>query len=589
MESFEDAGTRLLGDRDNQPRNFQLYPNDPNAMPISEASAKKNAAGRRYTTGELDAMEQIAIAQGMHPKAAAEASQALENELGAGERFAGGAAASLQRTILGLKQAYQYMVGDDAGRAAINEAIKRLEADPVLTTPEGRLGEAAGTAAQFMGPQGVGSAAAKLAPKVIVKGIQTVTGVPGSVGRSAIQGGAFEAAQPVSPSDASTEEYLMGKAGKTALGTAGGAVVGKVGGMVTSPGIPISPERTAVVKEAERLGIKLTPAQRTGDVTLSQFEEGLASRPGSAKIILDAREAQQKVLNKKAAEALGSKGDAPNEAVLSQQRTLASKGYEPIAAIPSMSWDTQYILSLEKFANKQAVKATGSADAASAARRLMKGSGKLTGNGFLEELQGIRDMSYGARQNGDVATAGQLGDLGEIMEDYAERRVAKLAKLGQVPADAMDQLRAARTEYAKIHAIEKATEPVSGRVSSLKYLTGEFKRSPASKGPSQSPVATGLADVGATARVLKQVTPYIGSSGTAERIAGQQLVEATQGPFAAIRASGPIAKNYLAAKFYMKHGGQPGPLGNRLTPTQNMYIKRLLPDMAFATKEGLTE
>jgi hypothetical protein len=195
-------------------------------------------------------------------------------------------------------------------------------------------------------------------------------------------------------------------------------------------------------------------------------------------------------------------------------------------------------------------------------------------------------MSFAARKNNDVATAKQLGELAEIMEDYAERRVAKLAKLGQVPADAVDQLREGRKQYAKIHIIEKATEPVSGKVSSVKYLNQSFKRRAASQGPGTSPLDTELADVGAAARVLKQTTPYIGSSGTAERIAGQQLVDATHGPFQAIREAGPIMKNYLAAQMYMKYGGKPGPLG-KLKPNQNMYIRRMLPGISFAGQEGV--
>jgi len=545
-------------------------------------------ADRRYTTEELDAMEAAAVSQGMSPEAAADASKSLTNQIETGSDFATGMGLSLKRTLLGLKQLYQYMAGDDPGREAVNQAIQKLETHPSLSTPAGKMGDITGTAAQFMGPQGAASAAVRVVPKVIVKGMQRVTGTPGSPTRAAVQGATFEATQPVQPSDAGTDEFLLGKGGKVAAGAAGGATVGQVGRLTTSPGIAINPERTAIVKEADRLGIKLTPAQRTGDVTLQQYEEGLASRPGSAKIILDAREGQQKVLNKKAAEAIGSKLDAPTEAVLSAQRELAAKGYEPIANIPKMSWDTKYITDLEKFAKTQATKATGSADAAGVAKKLRKGSGKLTGSDFLEELQGVRDMSFAARQRGDVATAKQLTGLANIMEDYAERRVQKLAKLGQVPADAMDRLRTARTEYAKIHAIEKATEPVSGKVSPLKYLTGEFKRNPASKGPGTSDVAKGLGEVGAAARVLKQVTPYIGSSGTAERIAGQQLVEGSQGPFAAMRAAGPLMKNYLAAQMYMKYGGRPGPLGNRLSPTQNMLIRRMLPGVSFAPSRYVT-
>lgn len=541
---------------------------------------------RRYTTAELDAMEQEAVKQGMNPEAAKGAAESLTSGMESSGDFGGGFKTSLERTLLGLKQLGAYMTGNDEDRVAINEAIKRLEQRPELQTSAGRMGEAAGTMTQFAGPQGAASATARMLPRAVVGISQRYIGKPGSVGRAAGQGAAYEAAQPMEMSDADTGEFVTEKAGRTAAGAGGAALVGKVGKSVTSPGVPIAAERKGVTAEAERLGIKLTPAQRTGDVTLSQFEEGLASRPGSAKIILDAREAQQAVMNKKAAEAIGSKAPAPNEAVLAEQTAIARKGYDPIKSIDRMSWDAPYITDLDKFINKQATKATGSVDAAKIAEKLKHNTAKYNGDVFLEELQGVRDMAFGARTKGDVATAKQLNDLSEIMEDYAERRVARLAKLGQISPDAMAQFREARTAYAKIHAIEKATEPVSGKVSALKYLNQEFKRNPASRGKSTAPTATGLEDVGATARVLKQVTPYIGSSGTAERIAGQQLVEATGGPFAAIRAAGPIMKNYLAAKYYMKYGGQPGMLGDKLTPTQNMYVRRLLPDVGFAMKEG---
>lgn len=545
---------------------------------------------QRFTTAELDAMEQQAVEQGMNPDAAKEAVDVMSGGVESGENFTGGIGASLKRTLLGLRQAWEYMAGDDEGRTKINEAIKQLEEHPALATPVGKLGDATGTALQFMGPQGAGSAIAKLAPKAAVRGIQAVTGKPGSIGRATIQGGVYEAAQPVFPSDAGTDEFIMGKGTKIAAGAAGGALTGKFGSVVTSPGIPVSPERTMVTKQAERLGMKLTPAQRTGDVTLSQYEEGLASRPGSAKIILEAREKQQGVLNKKAAEALGGKFDAPNEAALAEAHTRAAKGYEPLAQIGSMKWDAELMTDLDKFVKKQHSSVMGSSEAIEIAKRLKKtDKNKWTGNDFLEELQGVRDISFGARQKGDVATSKQLGGLAKIMEDYAERRVGQLESLGQISPNTMAGFREARTLYAKIHAIEKAAEPVSGKVSAIKYLNQEFKRDPASKGPASTPVAKGLEDVGQAARVLKQVTPYIGSSGTAERIAGQQLVEGSQGPFAAIRAAGPIMKNYMAAKMYMAHGGKPGPLANTLTPTQSMYLKRLLPDAAFATKEGLVE
>jgi len=545
---------------------------------------------RRYTTAELDAMEEEAVRQGMSPEAARQASEELVGDVGRGEEFGTGVRSSIEKTIMGLKQAWQYLAGDDEGREAIQIALRKLEARPELQTPAGKLGEATGTALQFAVPQGVGTTVGRMAPKALVGPARKVLGAPTSTLRTAEQGAAFEAAQPVKVNDLSNEDFLQGKLGATALGFGTGAVTGKFANMLTSPGVPVAPERDAISQQAKRLGIVLTPAQRTGDITLSQFEEGLASRPGSAKIILEAREEQRKVLDKKAAEALGSKFDAPHEAALAEAHARAAQGYKPIASIPKMSWDTPYIEALDKFAASQATKAAGSVDAVRIAGNLKRAAGKHTGSDFLEDLQGVRDMSFGARQKGDVASAKQLSKLAEIMEDFAERRTALLAKKGLIPPDALDQLKAARKEYAKIHIIEKATEPVSGRVSPLKYLSNEFKRKPASRGPGTSDLDNELREVGEAARVLKQTTPYIGSSGTAERIAGQQLVEArTSGPLGAIRTSIPMAKNYLAAKYYMAHGGKPGFLGSRFTPEQNMYVRRLIPDVTFATKEGLNE
>lgn len=540
--------------------------------------------GQRYTATEMAAMES---APAMYEE---EPAPPVRSTLEAGEKFAGGVAASIQRTILGLKQLGTYVAGNDEARRAVNDQIKALEQEyaPILATPIGKVGEAAGVMGQFAGPGGVAMGAAKMLPRAAAA-TRAVVGAPGSVGRAATAGGTFEATQPVEPAYTGTKEYLLGKAGRTAMGAAGGAVAGKVAKMITSPGIPTTPERAAVVKEAERLGIKLTPAQRTGDVTLQQFEEGLASRPGSARTIWDMRNAQQDVLNRKAATALGSPAPAPTEAVLSEAAERAATGYEPLAAVKKMSWDSPYIEALDKFVKTQATKATGSANAAGVATRLKKSAGKWTGDDFIEELQGVRDMAFGARQGGDVATAKQLNKLAGIMEDFAERRVAVLAKKGEVVPDAVAQMKRARTEYAKIHAVEKATEPVSGRVSAPKFITQELKGKPARTGRGTSEAAKGLRDVGDTARVLRQTMPYIPTSGTAERIAGQQLVEAAGGLMAAARAAGPIFKNWLAAKYYMAHGGQPGFFGSRLPPGQNMMIRRLLPPGTIAAGEALTE
>ena len=542
-------------------------------------------ADRRYTTAELDELERAHSAETyeapgnvLPPKRDASVLEGLTT--------------SLKKPYLGVKQLGTYLTGDDNAREQINREVQQLEDQraEIVESPAGRFGDFLGNAATFAVPGSTAGKAGKAIPQ-LANAIRKVVGEVGSVKRGTATSAAFEAAQPVTPGTTDTEDYALQKAGRVGIGATIGAPAAKAANVLTKPYLQVDPERAALAAEAKRLGMTLTPAQRTGDRTLQQYEEGLASKPGSSKLIAEARGGQQKILNAQASKALGVPHDAPNEAALAMAREHAAKGYAPLASIPKMSPDVAYWDSLDKFIAKQATKATGSTDAAAIAMRLKKGAGKTTGETFLEELQGVRDLGFGARQKGDVATAKQLMDLSKVMEDFAERRVETLAnqKGSTIPKDALTQMQQARTDYAKLHAVEKATDPVTGNVSALKYLNQEFKRKPASRGPGSSPVDDGLRDVGASARVLKQTLPYIGSSGTAERQAGQHMVEMTTGLWNAIKGGVPLAKNYLAAKYYLKYGGEPGFLGKHLSPEKNMLVRRMLPQDLLSAGEAMND
>lgn len=538
---------------------------------------------RLYTTAELDSMGvhhlTAPVAQAAPPDApapdalASRESAALAGDIESG--FSAGVGTAMDRTMLGLKQAYQYVAGDDEGRQKINAAVKALDDRKSSQTTAGKVGEAFGTAIQFAIPQGGAASLARVAPAAMLKGARALMGAPGSIGRAAVQGGAYEAVQPVNPGDVGTDEYLMQKGLQTGMGAAGGAAVGKVAKMLTSSGVPVPADRQGMVDEAKRLGITLTPAERTGNRDHAIREAYLASHRGSGGVMAGLRDEKQALLNQKSAEALGSEAAAPTEAVLAQARAEASKGYEPIANIPAMSFDEPYALALDTFIAKQGKKALGSDEASKIAMKLKNGAATGTGSEFLEDLQGIKDLSFAARQSGDVNTSKQLGDLSTIMEDYAGRRVGQLAKDGSISPDAMERFKAARAAYAKIHAVEKAVDPVTGNVSANKYLNQEFKRAPASKGPGKSAVAEDLRDAGAVARVMRQSAPPVSSSGTAERLEG--------GAGGLLNAG----KNYLAAKMHLKYGGQAGPLGAVLGPSQNAMVRRLMPGVAFSAEEGM--
>lgn len=569
--------------------------------------------GRPYTAKELDALkasngggpaaseptqaeqpamqtEQPAMTseQASHMPNAAEVQDFPSAAGHIGKQALGGAEASLKRTYLGLKQLATYMTGDEKARNAINEEVNRMEEEygPLLQSPAAKVGEALGVAAQFLLPGAVAGAIGKAIPSTSAIAAK-VAGAPGSIRRAATTAALFEGSQPVVTGNTATEDMVIRRLGRAALGAGAGAAVGTIANRLTRPGVAQQPVLKGIEQEAERVGLKgnaaLTPAQRTGDVDLLQFEEGLLSSPGSQNLIRGRRNAQQDVLNKAVSKVLGYPKHEPTEAVFGMARDNANLAYEPIANVPKLRTDVPYFDDLFNFAKK-----TDSDAAAKLAERIrLKGS--LSGSAFLEKLQDVRDLGFHASKQGDKYTAREYGKLGSIMEDFLERRLKDLAKKpgNMITTDTIQQFKDARLQHSLIRNLEKGTDPVLGKVNPNKILKGQLSRQ--RPGSTPSPTSQALQDVTDISRVMRKTMPYIGSSGTAERLGGQRMVEADLNPLAQLRMAVPMLKNYLSAKAYLAHGGQPGMLGNRLPPGMNALVRRLLPPEAIGAGEALTE
>ena len=100
-----------------------------------DAMARRVAplSGRRYTTAEMDAMTQPSEEQHAPDASVPEAAPDTE------QSFSEGVGTSVDKTILGLKQAYQYFAGDDEGRQKVNDAIAALESRKSASTTAGNL------------------------------------------------------------------------------------------------------------------------------------------------------------------------------------------------------------------------------------------------------------------------------------------------------------------------------------------------------------------------------------------------------------------------------------------------------------------
>lgn len=503
-----------------------------------------------------------------------------------GDQFAQGAMSSLKRTYLGLKQLATYVGGNDEAKQAVNDEIARMEQEygPALASPAGKIGNVAGTLAQFAVPGAVAGIAGRAAPAAAAA-MRTVTGAPGSVGRAALTTGAFEAAQPVNTGNTDTQDQLVARAMRGAMGAGLGAGAAGIANRLTRSGPAIQPELKGLTKRAEEAGFKggaaLTPAQRTQDRYLLQKEEGFLSSPGSSNLIATRRKAQQDVIDEAASKVLGAPGQKPTEAIFGAAREKANAAYAPIARVPSIREDGAYLDDLMSLA-----KSTKSRDVARTARQIRE-NGALPGDAFLEHLQDVRTLASDAGKAGQQYTAKEYGKLATSMENLLDRQLSELAKTGSsgVTPDTIRAFRDARTDLSAIRALERSTDPVRGTVSPNKVLSEQFRRQrPGSK---PTPTTQRLQQVSDAARVMRETMPYIGSSGTAERLMGQKIVEAESSPVSAIRFMIPSIRNYLAAKHYLNHGADPGVLNN-LHPEFKNALRRYLPPATLGAAEGMS-
>lgn len=539
--------------------------------------------GQHYTTAELDAMDKTVQPAPAAPAAPAEAqySTGTPNSAGSGGigDFGQGIKTSALRTAFGLNQLKEYLTGTPEQRAEANEMIRLMEEDQAAAgkTGLGKLGEFIGTTAQF----------------AAIPGAATATPL-----RAMATGAGFGATQPVEPIGEGTGQYVTKKLGRAGLDAALAGAGSGVAKVLTREGIPIPADRAKAVAEAERLGLNLTPAQRTGDLDQAIYQKGLSSRPGSATIIGKAVQQPQTKLNEAGARALGSAESAPTESVLAEAGAKAAKGYEPIAKIHQVTrGEPELEVGIGRFIQNQSAEPGGSTAAAEFADKFSKSINNpdrpYSGSKLLEQMQKARDASFEAAKAGKANEAEAYRDLAQIIESYLGRELPRHAavKGSGISAGDLSKFQKARTEYAKIHSVENVVNPVTGEIPASRYLKQEFKRQPAHRGRGTSPLAKGMREVGDIARVMETTKPRIGSSGTPEGMAGGQMVDVTAfnplNPLAWIKAGGQgmqMGRNALAAKLYLRGHGPYGGSAGYLPG--NAMVRRLLPGAAVGFGEA---
>lgn len=555
--------------------------------------------GRPYTDKELEALKgQAGPAQpAAQPAPRAEPTTAHMTDAAQVEDFpsavghlgsqvAGGAEASLKKTYLGLKQLATYVTGDNQARQAVNDEIKRMEEEygPVLNTPAGKVGEIAGTVGQFMIPGAILGRIAKAAPHV-ASIASKIFGNAGSIQRAAITAGTFEGAQPVLPGNTSTEDMLVQRGGKAALGAAVGAGTAAIANKIFKPGVPTPNERKVLMSKAEKQGFKVTPAERTNNPEFWKLEKKFGIKPSTIEAMNEVKAGHQDIVDQEVMKALGLPGMPIHKDTIGFAKRKANDLYNSVRSIGPFPHDQSAVTDIATLVDD-------APEITAHASRLRKLMPKMDGQRFASELQRIRNEIKDTYKQGGSSTNLREGleSLQKRFEDYGEGAVASLSQAGHAAPDALDKMRMGRQAWAVLHRIKPALNYEKGSLDVRKFLSGEERRHLNVVSPIDKAIEP-LREVAETWRGIQPPPNLARTSGTPEGLNALgngsvfgRLLRATH-----IGEKINAMMDDQALSRYLTSTGRPSPAARIMTPGQNAFVRRLLPPTAIGAGEAMVD
>ena len=433
-----------------------------------------------------------------------------------------------QQNLSGLITGQAPQSRADKVRADIAEQ-RRLDA-PLEATTSGKVGNMVGTgvamapaalipgAGTALGATMIGAGTGYLQPSLSGSETLANTGVGAAGGLAGNMAGklvtALGSKARIAPP---TEITIPGSAAEEAAQAAGGLVhtplnpaPGTVQGNLTAA-------QQALLSDADRLGWKLTPGQKTGSVPLQQIEAHLESQPGSSGPFNAARTNNTQILNKAAATSIGvpeaadmsqatlQEADKRIGATFNRARTLGPVALDQDAALNGLA-------KIESQAESTPHSPIADHPAIKDYLRLAS-NGEASGNELVSlrtRLGNDAKSAFGG-QNPDHATGKALMGV----QDLVDQHLADGATAAGQP-DLTSALTDARGNYRNLMLLtarNNITNPSSGNVNGNALASALMSKD---KGGFTFGRNTG--DLYTAARLSQAFKGSIGDSGTATRL-----------------------------------------------------------------------
>lgn len=294
----------------------------------------------------------------------------------------------------------------------------------------------------------------------------------------------------------------------TATGTGGGSTLGAVG---PDPSAGLTAAQQSILGRGKEMGFRTTPGQETGSRSLQQMEARMESSPFTSGPFNTIKDANQKILNRSTAQAIGVDSAELSNPVLAQAQRQISKVYQQVASPEVKKVDGNTIqtgieivdkafegLTTQPFKNNLFVQQLQNIAA----------KGEASGN----ELQAL-SSKIGKRAKNEMTTAMGDRELGSALFQVKEMVDDALAQ--GLSKEQQTAFQLARSNYRNLMTIRSnqgVVNPSTGNVSGLNLASALTRKDPQGFvfGSNQTPMYE-------AARFAQAFKPIVGDSGTATR------------------------------------------------------------------------
>jgi len=294
----------------------------------------------------------------------------------------------------------------------------------------------------------------------------------------------------------------------TATVTGGGMTPGVVG---PDPSAGLTAAQQAILGRGKEMGFRTTPGQETGSRSLQQMEARMESSPFTSGPFNAIKDANQKILNRSTAQAIGVNSDELSNPVLAQAQRQISNVYKQVASPEVQKLDGNTIQTgIELVDNAFEGLTTQPLKSNIFVKQLqdLAAKGEASGN----QLQTL-SSKIGKRAKNEMTTAMGDRELGSALFQLKEMVDDALAQGLSKEQQAAFQL--ARANYRNLMTIRSnqgVVNPSTGNVSGLNLASALTRKDPQGFvfGSNQTPMYE-------AARFAQAFKPIVGDSGTATR------------------------------------------------------------------------